>query len=247
MGKFQLTYRIVQFNVIKSRRKTIEMTINEKREIIIKAPNNCSNEYIYRFLKDREGWIRKRLEVIEDRISNRVYLEFKPGERLFYLGKAYPLVVEGDRSNRLAAGFQDGEFRLVIPTYLEGEARREASRDVLLQLYKKIAKNILKERTELYSKIIGVTVNRISVKDQKTLWGSCSSKNNINYNWKLIMVPLEVLDYVVVHELCHMIHRNHSKEYWGLVEKYMPDYKKRERWLKEKGPNLQLEWQPYEL
>lgn len=247
MKKFQLEDRIIEYKVIKSKRKTIELSINEKKEIVIKAPNNCSNEYIYEFLKDRQKWITKRLELIEKRISTRHYLEFNTGERLFYLGKPYPLVVEEHKENRIAVGFEQGEFKLVLPTYLKGEAKREAAKDIILQLYKKMARNIFKERTEFYSKLIGVTVNRIFIKEQKTLWGSCSSKNNINYNWKLIMAPLEVLDYVVIHELCHIIHRNHSKDYWQEVEKYMPQYKEKLKWLKEYGSSLQLEWQPYEL
>lgn len=247
MKIFQLEDRIIQYNVVKSKRKTLELSINEKKEIVIKAPNNCSNEYIHRFLQDRQQWIAKSLEEIENRISNRVYLEFKTGERLYYLGKSYPLVVEEERSNRIGAGFEEGEFRLVIPAYLKGEARKEAAKDIILQLYRKMAKNILKERTNLYSRLIGVTVNRIFIKEHKTLWGSCSSKNNINYNWKLVMAPLEVLDYVVVHELCHIIHRNHSRDYWLQVEKYMPEYKKWVKWLKENGSSLQIEWQPNKL
>ncbi|NLZ47495.1 MAG: M48 family metallopeptidase [Clostridiales bacterium] len=247
MENFRLEDRIIQYNVIKSKRKTIELSINDKKEIVIKAPINCSNEYINKFLKDKQKWITERLDVIEKRLSSRVYLEFKTGERLLYLGKSYPLVVEYDKGNRIGAGFDKGEFRLVLPHYLEGEPRKEAAKKIIIDLYKKMAKSLLKERTEFYSKLIGVTVNRVFIKGQKTLWGSCSSKNNINYNWKLIMAPLEVLDYVVVHELCHIIHRNHSNAYWQEVEKYMPDYKKRIKWLKEYGFSLQLEWQPYEM
>lgn len=215
LGKFQIEDKIIQYNVIRSKRKTIELFINDKKEMVIKAPNNCSNEFINKFLRDRESWIVKRLQVIEKRLSNRLYLEFKTGERLFYLGKAYPLTVEGDKDNRIAAGFEQGKFKLILPTYLEGEARIEAAKDIILQLYKKMAKKIFKERTDYYS--------------------------------KLIMAPLELLDYVVVHELCHIIHRNHSSNYWQEVEKYMPNYKKWVKWLKEYGYTLQLEWQPHEL
>ncbi|MDF2674900.1 MAG: hypothetical protein K0R09_3168, partial [Clostridiales bacterium] len=76
------------------------------------------------------------------------------------------------------------------------------------------------------------------VKEQKTLWGSCSSKDNINFNWKLIMAPQAVLDYIVVHELCHLKHRDHSKNYWNLVEQIIPDHKEKRKWLKENGRSL---------
>lgn len=91
------------------------------------------------------------------------------------------------------------------------------------------------ERVRYYEKLMGLYSRRITIKNQKTRWGSCSSKKNLNFNYKLAYMPQEVMDYVVVHELAHLRHMNHSREFWALVEQYLPDYRERRRWLKEHG------------
>lgn len=93
-------------------------------------------------------------------------------------------------------------------------------------------------RVEYFAKIIGVTYGRITIRNQKTRWGSCSSKGNLNFNCLLMLAPPEVLDYVVVHELCHRKQMNHSKAFWAEVEKVCPDYKAAKKWLKEEGSQL---------
>jgi predicted metal-dependent hydrolase len=242
MNIIQLADKTIEFEIIKSKRKTIELSVNEERRIVIKTPQRCSKEFILRFLKEKESWIVARLKAVEKLQGSRSVREFSSGEKLYYLGKEYPLKVEVREGSRISGGFNGNEFALVIPASIILEDRRNAGKEVVIQLYKKIAKNVLQDRTSHYSKVIGVQVNKIFIKEQKTLWGSCSSRNNINYNWKLVMTPLEVLDYVVVHELCHIIQRNHSKLFWQEVEKYMPNYKEAVGWLKQHGKKLQLDY-----
>ena len=98
----------------------------------------------------------------------------------------------------------------------------------------------IKEKLKYYSSIIGVSYNDVRIKEQKTRWGSCSKKGNLNFNWKLIMAPAWVLNYVIVHELCHLRYLNHSKEFWSILANYMPDYKNATAWLKENGSALKL-------
>lgn len=93
----------------------------------------------------------------------------------------------------------------------------------------------ISERAAYYAEIIGVTYGKITIREQKSRWGSCSSRGNLNFNWKLVLAPPEVLDYVVVHELCHRLQMNHSPEFWNEVERVLPDYQKRRKWLKENG------------
>lgn len=98
---------------------------------------------------------------------------------------------------------------------------------------KEYARKIIKNKVELFSKTIGVKYNRISIKNGRTTWGSCSRKRNLNFSYKLINLPASIADYVIVHELCHLIEMNHSKRFWSLVEKYIPDYKDRRKELKK--------------
>ncbi len=98
---------------------------------------------------------------------------------------------------------------------------------------RKAAKELIPKRVDYYAQRMGVTYNRIFIREQKTRWGSCSSKGNLNFNWKLMLMPSEVLDYIVVHELAHRKEFNHSPKFWAVVEKELPDYKERKKVLKK--------------
>jgi len=104
-----------------------------------------------------------------------------------------------------------------------------------------LAKQVIPEKVAYYARLLGVTYGRISIRKQKTRWGSCSREGNLNFNCLLMMVPPEVLDYVVVHELSHRLEMNHSARFWAQVEKVIPDYKKAKKWLKEHGSQLMLQ------
>lgn len=106
--------------------------------------------------------------------------------------------------------------------------------------YRQAAKEYIPKRADYYAAILGVTYNTITIRDQKTRWGSCSGKGNLSFNWRLILAPPKVLDYVVVHELCHRKEMNHSPRFWALVESIMPDYQQYRKWLKENGDALTL-------
>ncbi len=106
------------------------------------------------------------------------------------------------------------------------------------KLYREQARSIIEQKVAYYARLMDVTYGRIAIRDQKTRWGSCSGEGNLNFNWRLIMAPAGVLDYVVIHELAHRKEMNHSKAFWSVVEQAMPDYKKYRNWLKENGRSL---------
>ena len=120
---------------------------------------------------------------------------------------------------------------------VEAEPTEKLTREKVIALAEEALKVIL-ERVEYFAKVIGVTYGKITVRNQKTRWGSCSSKGNLNFNCLLMLAPPEVLDYVVVHELCHRKQMNHSKAFWLEVEKVLPDYKEARKWLKEEGSQM---------
>ena len=119
----------------------------------------------------------------------------------------------------------------------EAEPTEKLTREKVIALAEEALK-VIPERVEYFAKVIGVTYGKITVRNQKTRWGSCSSKGNLNFNCLLMMAPPEVLDYVVVHELCHRKQMNHSKAFWLEVEKVLPDYKEARKWLKEEGSQM---------
>ncbi|MDO5134770.1 MAG: SprT family zinc-dependent metalloprotease [Eubacteriales bacterium] len=124
-----------------------------------------------------------------------------------------------------------GQGSPVIPRIPEDERLR----------LKKEAGVVLRQRSAYFAKRLQVHYNRITIREQRTRWGSCSSNQNLNFNWKLILAPMEVLDYVVVHELCHLKEMNHSPAYWREVEKILPDYERQKDWLKQNGWKLMLQ------
>lgn len=119
----------------------------------------------------------------------------------------------------------------------EAEPTEKLTREKVIALVEEALK-VIPERVEYFAKVIGVTYGKITIRNQKTRWGSCSSKGNLNFNCLLMLAPPEVLDYVVVHELCHRKQMNHSKAFWLEVEKVLPDYKEARKWLKEEGSQM---------
>ena len=120
---------------------------------------------------------------------------------------------------------------------LEAESTEKLTREKVIALAEAALK-VIPERVEYFAKVIGVTYGKITIRNQKTRWGSCSSKGNLNFNCLLMLAPSEVLDYVVVHELCHRKQMNHSKAFWLEVEKVLPNYKEVRKWLKEEGSQM---------
>lgn len=119
----------------------------------------------------------------------------------------------------------------------EAEPTEKLTREKVIALAEEALK-VIPARVEYFAKVIGVTYGKITIRNQKTRWGSCSSKGNLNFNCLLMLAPPEVLDYVVVHELCHRKQMNHSKAFWSEVEKVLPDYKEARKWLKEEGSQM---------
>ena len=148
--------------------------------------------------------------------------------------------------DRTVERFVEEKKGWILEKYLlqrkRSEKRREAAGDrdyekdpALEARYRELARMVISQRASYFAAKMGVTYGRISIRAQKTRWGSCSGQGNLNFNWKLILMPPEILDYVVVHELAHRKQMNHSKLFWAEVERILPDYERRRRWLKENG------------
>lgn len=153
---------------------------------------------------------------------------YRTGEAFPYLGETYPLEVRVSAARANTAGIADEKLLVFVKTAEEAEIQK-----VLFDWYKNQAKKWITGRVRFYAQMMGETVNRITIKSQKKRWGSCSSARNLNFNWRLMCYAPEAIDYVVVHELCHLKQMNHSKAFWAEVEHILPDYKARKAMLKE--------------
>lgn len=175
----------MDYQLIRSRRKSLAIEIKPDGTVLVRAPLFVSARRIENFLYDKEEWIEKTREKL-----------VKKQENLEKLVK-----------------------------YTDKE----------LDLLRKEARPVITKLCEEYAEIMGVDYDRISIRTQKTRWGSCSSAGNLNFNVLLMLVPDEVRRYVVVHELCHLTYMDHSKDFWRLVSIYRPDYKNERKWLKQNG------------
>ena len=211
--------------IIRSKRKTISITINEDAELVVRAPKKLSIEKIQDFIYEKEKWINKKKKLIEDQMKDTSLNQNK----LLYLGFLFPITLNQTSSKKLI--FSGEEF-------ISNSNNPEILSLSIKKWYKNKFKEIAIPRLEYFADKYNLSVNQIRIKEQKTMWGSCSSKNNINLNYLLIMAPMDVIDYVIIHELVHTIHRNHSVNFWKSVESIMPNFKEAKRWLKENGYKL---------
>ncbi|MFA5882011.1 MAG: SprT family zinc-dependent metalloprotease, partial [Eubacteriales bacterium] len=166
--------------------------------------------------------------------------EFVDGENLKFQGDDFLLQVLEYDGKTTKAALKGDRFVVHLNRGLLLDTRREEVQAKLEQLYRDKAREAVLERLEYFKSKLGVDYNGLRIKDQKTRWGSCSKNGNLNFNWKIVIAPSDIIDYIVVHELCHLLHMNHSKEFWETVASQIPGYKDKKRWLKENGPGLKL-------
>ena len=211
--------------IIKSKRRTLSLSINENAELIVRAPNQISNKRIEEFIIEKSKWINKNKNLMQSRINEMNNSQ----SNYLFLGNIYPLIKVNEDPNKI--DFNGTEFI----TSIENQDKFKAS---LKSWYKIKFKEIAIPRLNYFSDKYNLKINQVRFKNQKTLWGSCSSKNNINLNYLLVMAPMIVIDYVIIHELVHTVHKNHSANFWNAVEAIMPDYKKAKKWLNKNGYKL---------
>ncbi len=217
-----------KIKIIRSRRRTLALEVAKDASLVVRAPFFLTLRYIQKFIQQKKRWIEKRRkEILKNKIAQKSFFE---GEEFLYMGETYKLKIVDWQERPLV--FQDS-FRLS-----RGELSQ--AKDLFEAWYKKKAFELISERVLYYSSIFRLRFNQIKISKASKRWGSCSSTKNLNFNWRLIMAPLEVIDYVVIHELSHLVEQNHSKRFWNLVANVMPEYKKHKKWLHNNGNNLNI-------
>ena len=212
------------------RRKTASIKVIDGAVQAI-VPDRLSDGRVEALIQKRTAWIRRKLREQSQAVTPRPK-EYVSGESFTYLGRNYRLkVLRGnDDDVKLKGGY--------LEVGVSKNSKDTDIRNALVDWYEKHALDRLNEKTNRYAGIMGVSPNSISVRDYKSRWGSCSSKGEISYNWRIIITPNHIVDYVVVHELCHLKHPNHSPAYWKSVKREISDYEVCRQWLKEHGASL---------
>ncbi len=203
------------------------------------APKRMSERQIAKFIQEKQNWIQKQLKIFEEKSEqldvNKPTL-IQEWREIQYAGKKVPLKIEILKCQKIHVFYEEGEgFRICVPNTLNDNEQNIQIRLSFEKWGRKQAKEKTKAIINQYEALLALRPRRIFIKQQKHMWGSCSSKKNININWLLIFAPKQVMTYVVLHELCHLEEMNHSKKFWCLVKKLMPDYKIHRAWLKKYG------------
>ncbi len=213
--------------IIRSNRKTLSLSINENADLVVRAPHFVSYDEIQKFISEKSTWIDKKHRLIKAHLKDN--LNDNISSHCLYLGSLYQIKIDNNSIEPIS--FNGQMFTI-------NNESKETISLLLKSWYKKRFIEVALPRLSYFSDKYNLKVNQVRVKEQKTLWGSCSSKNNINLNYLLIMAPMKVIDYVILHELVHTIHKNHSAKFWQKVETIMPNYKDSRYWLKKNGYKL---------
>jgi len=240
MQQIKLGNQLINYEIIRTNRKTMGIIVDHERNLIVRSPKNTTDKKIETVLKKKTGWILDKLNEMESIKPAPKEKEFMTGEKLPYLGRRYRLEVNQAEISKVEVKLYQGKFIIEYPEKLKenDEQRRGKIKDALIEWYREHAKEKIKERVEKYKVKLDVEPNNVVVKKQKKRWGSCSSKGNLNFNWKIIMAPMSIVDYLVVHELTHLVHDNHSREFWATVGSIIPEVKDKREWLKINGRRL---------
>lgn len=216
--------------IIRTKRKTIALQITDGAELIVKAPFGVSEETIERIVIKHKRWIEKKRQEVLERDPKVTKKEFVNGEGFLYLGRHYKLHIVKEQDVPLL--FNNGFY--LLKDYLP------IAETLFIKWYKERALEKISERVEFYARERGFIYNKIKITDAKTRWGACSSNGNLTFSWRLIMAPLSIIDYVVVHELVHLEEKSHNREFWIKVKMLIPDYEKHKEWLKQNSYLLRI-------
>jgi predicted metal-dependent hydrolase len=215
-------------------RKTAAIKVEEGRVCVL-VPNSATPTKVEELVTKKTRWIREKL-LLQQNFQAPKRKEYVSGECFTYLGRNYRLRVEPGSSGRV--GLKDGRLLVHIPPSVRKQDHY--IRNALTEWYRECAQAKLQEKVNRYAKIVRVTPSSVGIKTFKGRWGSCSHAGHIQFNWKIIIAPNRIVDYVVVHELCHLIEHNHSPQFWKCVERVFPDYRKCKGCLKDNGRTLTL-------
>jgi len=217
--------------IIRSKRKTIAIIVHQDGKVIVRAPLRAPERMIHAFIESKSAWINEKKLQSAQR-ATPAPRKFAENEKFLLLGREIPLRLA--QSQRAALSLDESGFCLAAKAQTRAKV-------VFEQWYKARAAQVLAERVNLFAKQHGFQYQKIHISSARTRWGSCSSRGTLSFTWRLVMAPLEVVDYVVIHELAHLKIKNHSPVFWAEVARLMPDYKRQRDWLKKNGQRLTLE------
>ncbi len=226
----------ISYEIIRSRRSTADVIIDRDGSVIVRAPEWTDDQQIASIVESKRAWIYKGLAELRDLNAMRVLREYKSGEGFLYLGRAYRLLLVEDQEAPLL--LKNGRFSVRRDVVASGNvtAAKAAFRD----FYIANGMERIPRRVDYYSPKVGVEPTGLEVRELGHRWASCSPSGKLSFHWKCMMAPQTIIDYIVVHELCHFHHQDHTDAFWNEVDKIVPNFRERQQWLRENGAGLEV-------
>lgn len=217
----------LDFRVEFKKRKAYRIHINPYGLVEIEAPKGTEMDTIINVIEHNWTMIQEKVKEVKQKNDPAYVKSYDNNETFLYLGKAYPITIHHvPEIKKDKVTLKDNYLELEVR-----EVKEENVQRALKRFYYKACKALVHERIKIYQSNFKTKPKLITINDDKTTWGTCNSNYELTFNWKLAMAPIESIDYVVVHELCHMVHLNHDRSFWRLVGKILPDYEVRKEWL----------------
>lgn len=226
----------IAYEVVRSRRSTADVIIERDGSVLVRVPEWANDEQVETIIESKHYWIYQGLAEWRHLNATRVLRQYKNGEAFLYLGRAYRLLLVSDQEAPLQ--LKNGRFCLRRELVERGEitAAQAAFRDY----YTARGLERISQRVMYFAPKIGVTATAVEVRELGYRWASCSHNGRLAFHWKCMMAPQTIIDYIVVHELCHFHQRDHTDAFWNEVDKVMSDYRERTEWLRKHGAGLNV-------
>ena len=222
----------ITYDIVYSKRKTISIIVERDRRVLVHAPLETSEKAIKEIVEKKKRLLSKKIEHNQKYPIEKESKEFVSGESLLYLGQEYKLLVVDEHHEDIVF---DSKFII-------NKGAQPKANQLLKQWYIKAAMEFILPKAKAIAKQIGVQYNKIRILDLRFRWGSCTPKNNIHLNWRLIKAPVNVIEYIIVHELTHLVETNHTPEFWNRIAAQLPNFERAKAWLKENGHELEKDF-----
>jgi predicted metal-dependent hydrolase len=222
----------ITYDVVYSKRRTISLIVERDNRVIVRAPEGTSGERIERVIENKKLWLFEKTQHPRKYPLRKHRKEIVSGESVLYLGHHYPLeIVDEDLPGlEFSASFR-------LPKALASQAST-----LFEAWYVRRAKALLGRRANRLARSLGVQYNKLLVSDLKYRWGSCTPKDNLNFNWRILKAPIFVIEYLIVHELAHLLEPNHTQRFWNIVAVQVPKHLEARQWLADNGNLLEVDF-----
>lgn len=217
----------IRFEIKYKNRTSFGITIDSYGNVEVQAPKGTTEDKVIQLIEGKWEQLQQKLKEMKDRLNGPQEKVYEHGESFLYLGKTFPIRIFQETSIEQDYVVFDGEQLTINVSQLEDEKIKQA----LKRFYYQQCKALVEKSIQFHQSHFKTKPRSIRISDSKKTWGTCDSKLQLTFNWRLAMAPQKVIDYVVVHEMCHMVHLNHDRSFWRLVGSIMQDYKELENWL----------------